>query len=78
MIVKEFYMTSGDGVNLYRTYSNENFEIRQVQTGAIYDEAIDVEGSKYTYEEVTEPSETELSETELKAKAYDIIIGEVE
>lgn len=79
MIVKEFYKIREDGVNLYRTYSNQKFKIKQVETGNIYDEAIDLENSKYTYVETDELIEQEdLSETELKAKAYDIITGEVE
>lgn len=51
MIIKEFYKTRNDGVNLYRNYSNENFRILQEQTGEIYDEAIDVEDAPYTYVE---------------------------
>ena len=78
MIVKEFYKTRKDGVNLYRTYSNENFKILQVETGNIYDEAIDVETANYTYEETEEKIEGTETETELKAQAYDILIGEVE
>lgn len=57
MIVKEFYRTREDGVNLYRTYSDENYKIRQVETGAIYDEAIDVENAEYTYKETEEKIE---------------------
>lgn len=48
-IIKEFYKTREDGVNLYRTYSDENKIIKQVETGIEYDEAIDIEGSSYTY-----------------------------
>ena len=59
MLVKEFYEEREDGVKLYRTYSNENFKIRQVETGIIYDEAIDVESSTYTYEETDELISTE-------------------
>lgn len=58
MIVKEFYLKREDGVNLYRTYSDENYRIRQIETGAIYDEAIDVENATYTYEETEEKLET--------------------
>lgn len=59
MVVKEFYRTREDGVNLYRTYSDENFKIRQIQTDVLYDEAIDVEDSIYTYEETDIPIEDE-------------------
>ena len=58
MIVKEFYKTREDGVKLYRTYSDENYKIRQIETGIIYDEAIDVENIEYTYEETNEKIET--------------------
>lgn len=51
MIVREYYNMRFDGVALYRTYSDANLRIRQVETGAIYDEAIDVDGAPYTYEE---------------------------
>ena len=52
MIQKEFYMTRSDGVKLYRTYSDSNKDLLQVETGAIYGEAIDVEDAAYTYQEV--------------------------
>lgn len=59
MIKVEFYRTREDGVNLYRTYSDENFMIRKVGTDEIYGEAIDVEYSGYTYEETEMPIEEE-------------------
>lgn len=51
MVIKEFYTTRADGVNLYRTYSDSGLSLLQNETGAIYDEAIDVEGAPYTYTE---------------------------
>lgn len=51
MIVKEHYKTRTDGVELYRTYSDAGYLIRQAETGAEYDEAIDVDGTPYTYTE---------------------------
>ena len=62
MLIKEFFRQRSDGVNLYRSYSDENFKIRQVQTGLIYDEAIDVENSIYTYIETDIPIEEEENE----------------
>ena len=59
MIVREFYEKRFDGVNLYRTYSNEEFYIKQLETGNIYSEAIDVEDAPYTYEETDEKIEKE-------------------
>jgi hypothetical protein len=57
MIIKEFCETRFDGVNLYRTYSDEGVYIVQNETGAEYAEAIDVEGAPYTYSETDKPIE---------------------
>lgn len=51
MIQKEFYRTREDGVNLYRTYSDNRLMIRQIDTNELYEEAIDVEDSMHSYEE---------------------------
>ena len=51
MIVREHYKTRTDGVELYRTYSDAGYLIRQAETGAEYEEAIDVDGTTYTYTE---------------------------
>ena len=56
-----------------RHYSNQNFKIRQIETGIVYDEAVDVIPCRYTYEETDE----QIEEVELSAEeALDIIIGE--
>ena len=57
MIVREFHTTRKDGVNLYKTYSDSNMYIRQVETGIEYSEAIDIEFANYTYEETDTPIE---------------------
>ena len=54
MIIKEYYKTREDGVNLYRTYSDANLKIHKVGTNEVYDDAIDVENAPYEYEETTE------------------------
>lgn len=78
-IVRDFYKTRKDGINLYKTYSDEGYMIHKLNTEEIYDEAIDVENAPFEYEETTEKIETnELSEIEQKAKAYDILTGGVE
>ena len=51
MIIKEFYKTRNDGVNLYRFYSDAGYIMLQTETGATYSEAIDVEDAPFTYEE---------------------------
>lgn len=62
MIVREYYNMRFDGVALYRTYSDANLRIRQVETGTIYDEAIDVDGAPYTYEETEQLIEENYAE----------------
>lgn len=51
MVQREYYATREDGVKLYKTYSTENLYIKQVETGNIYDTAIDVESFNFHYEE---------------------------
>ena len=50
MIVREFFMTRDDGIDLYRTFSDEGFTIIR-NDGTEYDEAIDVDGAPCTYTE---------------------------
>lgn len=59
MIVKEFYRTRKDGVNLYRTHSDANVMIQKVGTDEVYSEAIDVENSGFEYVETDMPIEDE-------------------
>lgn len=54
MIQREYYATKENGVVLYRIYSDENKKIMQKPTMVVYDEAIDVEGAAYEYEETDE------------------------
>lgn len=49
MIVREFYATRRDGVDLYHTYSDAGHVIRQEQTGEEYEDAIDDINAPYTY-----------------------------
>ena len=72
MIVKEFYETRFDGVNLYRTYSNIEHYIRQVETGNVYIEAIDIESAIFTYEEADEIIEKPKTELERLAEEMGI------
>lgn len=64
MIQKELFMTREDGVNLYKTYSDEGFYIIQNETGYKYDAAIDVENAPYTYSESDEKIELPEEEKE--------------
>ena len=78
MVKTEFYMTRSDGVNLYRTYSDQGRMLVR-NDGVEYGEAVDVENSGYTYTEGDCPDVVEdMTETEAKALAYDIITGVAE
>ena len=72
MIQKELYMTRSDGVKLYRTYSDSGKGLLQIETGTIYSEAIDVENTAYTYQEV-ELAEDEIDETEDMRMALSVL-----
>lgn len=61
MIVKEFLKTRADGVNLYRTYSDQSVKIQKVGTNEVYNQAIDVEGAPFTYVETDQPIEVRKS-----------------
>lgn len=71
MIHTEYYTTRDDGVRLFRTYSDAGMYIAQEQTGAVYEEAVDVEDSPYTYTETDTPIEDEIDDS----AALDIIMG---
>ena len=64
-------MTRSDGVSLYRTYSDHGMMLIR-NDGVKYGEAVDVENSGYTYIEGNYPAK-DITETEAKAMAYDII-----
>ena len=71
MIKTEFYKTREDGVNLYRTFSDQNVKIRCEQTDSIYDEAINIENRGYTYVETDIP--IEMQEEDYRAVAYTLL-----
>lgn len=62
MVIKEFYRTRKDGINLYKHYSDKGFYILQNETGVEYAEAIDVENAIFTYSETQTPIEKEETE----------------
>lgn len=65
--------TIGDRV---RTYSDAGLKLRQLETGILYDDAVDVPGL-YTYEETDQPiDEIDTSDnTEQLAEAARILLG---
>ena len=58
-ILKEFYGTRTDGVNLYRTYSDAGMMLLQNETGIEYSDAVDIENAPYTYSELEKPIDDE-------------------
>lgn len=79
MIVKEFYGTRNDGVNLCRTFSDIGNYILQNETGIEYTEAVDVEGAPYTYSETNRliDNETEITGDEITGEEFLEMIKEV-
>ena len=76
-IITERYEDSED---LVRRYSDQGFLLRQIETGALYGEAIDIETAPWTYEEtdipVDQPDEEALPDGEISdSEALDIIFG---
>lgn len=61
-----------EGRNLIKTYSNIGKMLLQVETGAIYEEAIDIMPCPYTYVE-TEPPDGEDNSIEAE-DALDILL----
>lgn len=75
MIVTEYYKTRADGVVLNRTYSDSGYMVER--DGIRYSEAIDPAEFNRQYTETDEPIEGEdMTETEAKSAAYDILVGE--
>lgn len=56
-----------------RHYSNLNYKIRQIETGVIYDDAVDYIPCRYTYEETNIP--IEYQEENPDTRALNIILG---
>lgn len=72
-IIIEYYMTREDGVVLNRTYSDKGMMIER--DGVRYSEAVDPAEFDRRYTETDELIAEQITETELKARAYDIIVG---
>lgn len=66
------------GRDFIRTYSDSNRYV--VRDGVSYSEAIDPVGSGrvYTEGDIMPEEVTDMTETEAKAMAYDILVGEAE
>lgn len=72
---------------LCETYSTDNFKLQQVETGIIYGSSVvdvivgcdehNLPYSRFTYIE-TEEYDGEVDDTDLKAQAYDILMGVTE
>ena len=62
-VIRTEYGKLKNGKKLIRVYSDLGVKLIQLPTGVFYDDAIDVEGSKYVYGESTEPVNPEPEET---------------
>ena len=80
MIIREFYMTRSDGVNLYKHYSDRN---RYIALGdVLYEEAIDPENAGRVYietdTEIERTPEMEEQEQLNAEEVLNILLGEEE
>lgn len=57
MLRYEYDTTRSDGKKLYRAYSDQGMKIRKDGTEEVYNEAVDVEDSGFTYIETDMPIE---------------------
>lgn len=64
MIIQEEFQLEEDGWVLVKTYSDQGMKIMQLETGVLYDEAIDPKFTNREYEETNIPIETPESEDE--------------
>ena len=72
-MIREEFLRDG---TLVKHYSDAGFLIEKVETGARYGEAVDIVPCPFTYVETDERAEPEnMTETEEKAMAYDILMG---
>ena len=55
-----------------RHYSDSGYKIRQVETGELYNDAVDVVPCQYTYEETDEPIDDEPLEAD---EVVQILLG---
>ena len=74
-ILREFFSTRTDGVNLYRTYSDEGMMLLQNETGIEYSDVVDIESAPYTYSESANPIEPEEIDIRELKKAVEILLG---
>ena len=62
-VIRTEYGKLKNGRKLIRVYSDLGVKLIQIPTGVFYDDAIDVEGSKYVYGESDIPVNPEPEET---------------
>ena len=71
-MVRTEYVEDGQRI---RHYSDDGMKILQVETGIVYEDAVDYLPCRYTYEETLEPIPEDPATIEDKAEAYDILMG---
>lgn len=76
MLRYEYDTTRSDGKKLYRAYSDQGMKIRKDGTEEVYNEAVDVEDSGFTYTETDIPIEGDTGDEQAqKAAAFDYLTG---
>lgn len=76
MIIREFYRIRTDGVNLYRTYSDQGFQIHKIGTDEIYDEAVDIETAPYQYAEIDTKIDGDFNDSDISDAEFRALVEE--
>lgn len=71
MIITEYI----ESENRERRYSDAGMKLRQIETGILYDDAVDAIPCRYTYEETEEPIES--VDEEATAEDYQAALGDM-
>lgn len=77
MIKYEYHSTLKNGTVLNKFFSDANRYLIHNSTSTPYDAVIDKAGNEVNYTEgdIIPPEETDMTEIEEKAKAYDVLMG---
>lgn len=72
-MIREEIIQHAENVFVVRHYSDLGYKIRQIETGKLYEDAVDVYPCIYTYEETNEPIPDSESDAE---EALNILLGD--
>ena len=75
MIIQEMFENNPE---LIVTYSDSGYRIRQIDTGIIYDSAVDIVSTDHQYEETDEKIDPAEEDEESAKEIVEILLGQEE